>query len=133
MKDASFSTVLKSNLDELEFETRCHQARIYYKETQTDIPMLFATALSDDADVDGESLRTQGFDWPRVLVSVYPKKSKTALVEVEEDDDDLMEGLTSGKDKGASPFSTRRVIHETLTADEDNLNGSYYILCYMVK
>lgn len=124
MKEVSFSTVLNSYIEEFEFDTQCHQARIYYKESQADTPLLFATALSDDIEIDGESMRTQGFDWPRVVVSVYPKKCSTAVNETEViDDGETMDGFFAVKDKGASPFSSRRVIHETLTVEEDQINS----------
>lgn len=123
MKEVSFATVLNAYVEGFEFETQCHQARLYYKETQTDAPLLFATALSDDYEVDGESMRAQGFDWPRVVVSIYPKKCSTA-VEMEIDDDgEALDSFIAIKDKGTSPFSSRRVIHETLTVEEDQING----------
>lgn len=86
--------------------------------------MLFATALSDDPELDGDSLRQQGLDWPRVVVSIYPKKTSVAVGEAEIDlDDEPLDQFFAVTDKGATPFSSKRVIHETLPVEEDQINS----------
>ncbi|CAL8111003.1 unnamed protein product [Orchesella dallaii] len=125
MKELTFSTVINSLVDELEIETQCHEARIYYKKTQMDPPMLFATALSDDPEIDADSLRTQGLDWPRLAISIYPKKCSTSVGEADfVDDGEALGSFFVTKDKGSSPFSSRRVIHETITVETDQINSS---------
>jgi hypothetical protein len=106
---------------------------------------LFATALADDPEIDAMSMRSQGLDWPRyielklttfqqsfiseyfrVVVWISPKQAPGTNSDIESAEEceslDTMNFMNMPKRK-PSPFSSRRVVHESGSGAEDEHNN----------
>lgn len=117
LTDALISTSLDSRCPyTARHEIQTRQLLVAYTEAESEIPIEIARACEDEKS-DG-SLPPEGecFEWPRIVITVYPKHSGGPLEESSEGEPSSLEDTLENAPKHhPSPFSSKRIIHESDT------------------
>ncbi|KOC64737.1 Autophagy-related protein 2 like protein B [Habropoda laboriosa] len=72
---------------------------------------------TDEKNVSCQQVNDEGFDWARIVITIYPQRLSGQLEDSseEEPDSSLDETLENAPKHQPSPFSSKRVIHESDT------------------
>lgn len=96
---------------------QCRELQLLYMETDSEVPIEIGKTQTDDKS-DG-SLPHDGepFGWPRVVLTIYPKHLGGPLDESSEGEPEssLDDTLENAPKHQPSPFSSKRVVHESDT------------------
>lgn len=119
MIDANCMSSINSNQSSLKFEIQCRVADLHYTDESSSV--LHIGRISVD-DKNGASL--PGFNWPRMVIEIYPLLRNPGNLDegMHVDPEDMlsmphsMDGFGDMRDdKNPSPFSSKRVVHESDT------------------
>ncbi|KAK2581702.1 hypothetical protein KPH14_002189 [Odynerus spinipes] len=88
-----------------------------YVEADTDIPIDIGKATADEKNDVSYQQINEGFDWARIVITVYPLHSGGQLEDSSEGEPDssLDDTLENTPRHQPSPFSSKKVIHESDT------------------
>ncbi|XP_031784416.1 autophagy-related protein 2 homolog A [Nasonia vitripennis] len=119
LTDAKVHTSFESRASHLaRHEVQCRHFLLTYTEADSDLPLKIGKATADECRTDG-SLQNEGegFDWPRVVITVFPYNLGGPLEDSSEGEPEssLDETLENTPRHQPSPFSSKRVIHESDT------------------
>ncbi|XP_020295971.1 autophagy-related protein 2 homolog B isoform X2 [Pseudomyrmex gracilis] len=102
-------------------ELQCRRLSLLYMETESDTPIEIGLATVDEKN-DGASCQqvNDGFDWARVVVTVYPERLGAQLEDSSEEESDndkriLDDSLEKTPKHEPSPFTSRRIMRESDT------------------
>lgn len=131
LTDAQIYTSIDSRYSYLtRHEIQCRQLLITYTESESDVPIEIAKASADEKFDGSLQQDGEGFGWPRIVVVIYPKHSGGPLEESSEGEPEssLEDTLENTPRQQPSPFSSKRIIHESDTphskAHRDDKNNS---------
>ncbi|KAG7200135.1 hypothetical protein KM043_000574 [Ampulex compressa] len=118
-------------------ESRCHylarhevqfrRLLLSYAETEGDTPVDIGKAMADEKTEGSYQQVNEGFGWARIVMTVYPHRSAGQLEDSSEGEPDssLDETLENAPKHEPSPFSSKRVIHESDTPhSKPHLHGN---------
>lgn len=121
MVDASVISCITSAQICFKYEIQCRSADLYY----TDESAIAAPLHIGKICVDCKSSLPDGFNWPRMTIEVYPIVLNSANLDDRPDNEKdpmsmghSMDGFGELKNdplKGPSPFSSKKVVHESDT------------------
>lgn len=118
LNDAQIHTSIDSRFAySVRHEIQCRQLLVTYTEPDSETPIEIAKA-SVDEKFDGPLQQDgEGFGWPRIVIVIYPKNSGGPLEESSEGEPEssLEDTLENTPRQQPSPFSSKRVIHESDT------------------
>lgn len=88
-----------------------------YLETDTDVPIEIGKATADEKNDGSYQQINEGFGWARIVITVYPIHSGGQLEDSSEGEPDssLDDTLENAPRHQPSPFSSKKVIHESDT------------------
>nr|XP_050867799.1 autophagy-related protein 2 homolog A isoform X1 [Vespula vulgaris] len=88
-----------------------------YLETDTDVPIEIGKATADEKNDGSYQQINEGFGWARVVITIYPIHSGGQLEDSSEGEPDssLDDTLENAPRYQPSPFSSKKVIHESDT------------------
>ncbi|KAI4495649.1 hypothetical protein M0802_008484 [Mischocyttarus mexicanus] len=88
-----------------------------YLETEIDVPIEIAKAMADEKNDGSYQQINEGFGWARIVVTIYPIHSGGQLEDSSEGEADssLDDTLENAPRHQPSPFSSKKVIHESDT------------------
>ncbi|KAK7872956.1 hypothetical protein R5R35_004266 [Gryllus longicercus] len=122
LTDASFSTTMDSHEASQRYEIQCREIHGLFQEADTETPVTFARASADDKNGNSLPDGGQGFGWPRLVVTVFPEAPAGELEDAMDQDSDegsmRHSSMDHPMDRGPpepSPFSSKRVVHESDT------------------
>ncbi|XP_069689778.1 autophagy-related protein 2 homolog B isoform X2 [Periplaneta americana] len=121
LSDVSFHTLFESREPCKRFEIQCRDITGLFQEAETEVLVPFVNASADDKNGNSLPDGGEGFGWPRIVIQVYPASSQGDLDETGEVECDdkipqtSIETLESSGHKDPSPFSSKKVIHESDT------------------
>lgn len=128
MADASLISCMTNAQTCYRYEVQCRLADLFYtEESKLNAPLHIGRISIDDKCLS----LPDGFNWPRIVIEVYPLLTSTSLDETNMTtlgDDPMsmpysMECFSEVKDdssKNPSPFSSKRVVHESDTPHVKN-------------
>ncbi|KAK7506847.1 hypothetical protein BaRGS_00001698 [Batillaria attramentaria] len=95
------------------YELTCSQVEAYFQEDFNQTPILFGRVTGDDS-VDAQEAE-EGFNWPRVVVKMFPHS--TGALDVGEESDDStpnssLNGACQFSTPEPSPFSSRKSMYD---------------------
>ncbi|XP_011503827.1 PREDICTED: autophagy-related protein 2 homolog A [Ceratosolen solmsi marchali] len=120
LTDANLHTSLDSRQPNLaRHEIQCRQFLLTYTEAESDVPLHIGKGSVDECRSD-EFLQNEdeGFGWPRVVITLFPQNLGGPLMEDSsegEPESSLDETLENTPRHQPSPFSSKRIIHESDT------------------
>ncbi|CAB0044181.1 unnamed protein product, partial [Trichogramma brassicae] len=120
LTDAKAQTLFESRKPYLSrLEIQCRRVLVTYTEADSDVPLEIAKASSDKCERADGSLQNEdeGFGWPRIVVSIFPQHVGGPLEDSSEGelDSSLDDTLENAPRHQPSPFSSKKVIHESDT------------------
>nr|QSV39518.1 autophagy associated protein [Locusta migratoria] len=129
LEDVSFHTMITSRDPTIRYEFQCRDVKGLFQEADTDTSLPFLRASSDDRNGNSLPDGGKGFGWPRIVIVVYPVNNPGDLDdigdnEVQEDSmpHSTFEPLEKATSKEPSPFSSKKVIHESDTPHGRSVN-----------
>jgi autophagy-related protein 2 len=120
LTDAKLHTSLDSRQSHVaRHEIQCRQFLLTYTEADSDVPRHIGKASADECRSD-ESLQNEGegFGWPRVVITLFPQHPGGPLMDDSsegEPESSLDDTLENAPRHQPSPFSSKRIIHESDT------------------
>ncbi|XP_012255190.2 autophagy-related protein 2 homolog A [Athalia rosae] len=118
LSDAQIHSSMESrNHCQARHEIQCRQVLLSYTEADSDTPVEIGKASTDEKANSSLSQGGEGFGWPRMVISVYPKHLGGPLEDSSEGEQEpcLAETLENTMKHQPSPFSSKRVVHESDT------------------
>ncbi|XP_021929227.1 autophagy-related protein 2 homolog B-like isoform X2 [Zootermopsis nevadensis] len=121
LSSASFHTLIDSRELCKRFEVQCRDINGLFQEADTDTSVPFIHASADDKNGNSLPGGGEGFGWPRIVIQVYPESNRGDLDDIGEMEGEesmpqnSIETLESSGQKEPSPFSSKKVIHESDT------------------
>ncbi|XP_066992632.2 autophagy-related protein 2 homolog A [Anabrus simplex] len=121
LTDVSFHTLLDSRESCRRYELQCREIHGLFQEADTENPVPFVRATADDKNGNSLPDGGEGFGWPRIVIQVYPESSHGDLDDMPENEPEdalpqsSLEPLENSAFKEPSPFSSKKVIHESDT------------------
>ena len=119
LTDAKIHTSYESkSAHSIKHEIQCQNLLVTYTEADSDIPIEIGKATADDCKNDGSLQNdSEGFNWPRIVLTIFPQHiggpfEDNSDGELESSIDDPLENTPKHQ---PSPFSSKRVIHESDT------------------
>ncbi|XP_049811820.1 autophagy-related protein 2 homolog A [Schistocerca nitens] len=129
LEDVSFHTMITSRDPTIRYEFQCRDVKGLFQEADTDVSLPFLRASCDDRNGNSLPDGGKGFGWPRIVIAVYPVNSPGDLDDIGENEvlEDSMphstfEPLEKATSKEPSPFSSKKVIHESDTPHGRSVN-----------
>lgn len=88
-----------------------------YAETETDTPINIGKVTTDEKNNASCEQVNEGFGWARVVITIYSQRMSGQLEDSSEGEPDssLDETLENAPKHQPSPFSSKRIIHESDT------------------
>ncbi|KAH0569025.1 autophagy-related protein 2 homolog B [Cotesia glomerata] len=123
LTDAQFHTSMDSQAHYLSRqEIQCRQVLLTYTEIDSDIPIKIATSHVNDKLDSLLPLEGECFGWPRMVFTIYPQHLGGPLEDSSEEEpgSSLDESLGQPARHQPSPFSSKRVIHESDTPHSES-------------
>lgn len=125
--DCKFYTSVDSRHTSRVFELQSKEILLLFQEGDTDTPIPFGRATSD------EKVLHDGFGWPRIVVRINPKTLLGDLDEIrgqERPDPATMihSIVIDAGEKEPSPFSSKKVVHESDTPHATECEGEELII-----
>ena len=101
-------------------EVQCRRLLMTYTEADSDIPVEIGKASAEEKSDGSLQHDNEGFGWPRIVITIYPKHLGGPLEDSSEGEpesslDDTLENLENASRHEPSPFSSKRIIHESDT------------------
>ncbi|XP_078034719.1 autophagy-related 2 isoform X1 [Augochlora pura] len=118
LKDAQINCTMKNHPQSVvKYEVQFQKMLLSYAETETDILINIGKVTTDEKDNVSCEQVNEGFDWARVVITIYPQRLSSQLEDSSdgETDSSLDETLKKTPKHQPSPFSSKRVIHESDT------------------
>lgn len=122
LRDAKIHTSMESRSRYLSrHEIQCRQLLMTYTEADSDVPVEIGKASADEkSDGSIQQDNNEGFGWPRIVITIFPKHLGGPLEDSSEGEpesslDDTLENLENASRHAPSPFSSKRIIHESDT------------------
>ncbi|XP_015584958.1 autophagy-related protein 2 homolog B [Cephus cinctus] len=118
LTDAQIHTSMESRSHCLaRHEIQCRDLLLSYTEADSDIPVTIGKASADEKTDGSLPQAGEGFGWPRIVVTVYPKHMGGPLEDSSEGEPEssLDDTLEKTPRHQPSPFSSKRVVHESDT------------------
>ncbi|XP_053986087.1 autophagy-related protein 2 homolog B isoform X1 [Hylaeus volcanicus] len=116
--DAQIHSTMKSHPHSVaKHEIQFRKLLSSYAETETDKPIKIGKVTTDEKNNASCQQVNEGFGWARVVITIYSQRSSGQLEDSSEGEPDssLDEALDSAPKHQPSPFSSKRVIHESDT------------------
>ncbi|XP_076166580.1 autophagy-related 2 isoform X3 [Ptiloglossa arizonensis] len=130
LRDAQIHSTTKSHPHSVtKHEIQFRKLLFSYVETETDTPINIGKVTADEQD-NASSQVNEGFGWGRIVITIYPQRMSGQLEDSSEGEPDssLDEALKNTLKHQPSPFSSKRVIHESDTfhiqSDKDDSEQS---------
>ncbi|XP_076234909.1 autophagy-related 2 [Calliopsis andreniformis] len=118
MTDAQIHSTMKSHPHSVtKHEVQFRKMLLSYAETETDTPINIGKVTTDEKNNSLCQQVSEGFGWARVVITIYPQRLSGQLEDSSEGEPDssLDETLENAPKHQPSPFSSKRVIHESDT------------------
>ncbi|XP_076666317.1 autophagy-related 2 isoform X1 [Andrena cerasifolii] len=118
LMDAQIHSTMKNQPHSVtKHEIQCRKLLFSYAETETDVPINIGKVTADEKNNASCQQVSEGFGWARVVVTIYPQRLSGQLEDSSEGEPDssLDEALENAPRHQPSPFSSKRVIHESDT------------------
>lgn len=118
LTDAQIHSIMKSHPHSVtKYEVQCRKLLFSYAETETDTPINIGKVTTDEKNSVSCQQVSEGFGWARVVITIYPQRLSGQLEDSSEGEPDssLDETLENAPKHQPSPFSSKRVIHESDT------------------
>lgn len=118
LTDAQVHSSMESrNHCQARHEIQCRELLISYMEADADVPVEIGKASADEKANSSLPQGGEGFGWPRMVITVYPKHLGGPLEDSSEGEQEpsLDDTLESTMKNQPSPFSSKRVVHESDT------------------
>ncbi|CAL7949589.1 unnamed protein product [Xylocopa violacea] len=118
LKDAQIHSTIKSRPHSVtKHEIQFRRLLFSYAETETDVPLNIGKATSDEKSNGSCQQDNEGFGWARIGITIYPQRLSGQLEDSSEGEPDSSfdETLENSPKHQPSPFSSKRVIHESDT------------------
>ena len=116
LTDAKLHTSFESHVPHLaRHEIQCRHILLTYTEADSDLPLEIGKATADERSDESLSNVGEGFGWPRVVITIFPQHLGGPLEDSSdgEPDSSLDDTLENTPRQAPSPFSARKVIHES--------------------
>ncbi|CAK9813594.1 Autophagy-related protein 2 homolog B [Anthophora quadrimaculata] len=116
--DAQIHSTIKSRPQPVtKHEVQFRKLLFSYAETDTDIPLNIGKVVTDEKNASCQQVNDEGFGWARIVITIYPQRLSGQLEDSseEEPDSSFDETLENTLKHQPSPFSSKRVIHESDT------------------
>lgn len=99
------------------FEIQFRKLLFSYAETETDIPLNIGKVTTHEKDNATCQQDNEGFGWARIVITIYPQRLNDQLEDSSEGEPDSSfdETLENAPKHQPSPFSSKRIIHESDT------------------
>ncbi|XP_033188946.1 autophagy-related 2 [Bombus vancouverensis nearcticus] len=99
------------------FEIQFRKLLLSYAETETDVPLNIGKVTTHEKNNASCQQVNEGFDWARIVITIYPQRLSDQLEDSSEGEPDSSfdETLENTPKHQPSPFSSKRVIHESDT------------------
>ncbi|XP_043525615.1 autophagy-related protein 2 homolog B isoform X2 [Frieseomelitta varia] len=99
------------------FEIQFSKLLLSYAETETDVPLNIGRVTTHEKNNASCQQVNEGFDWARIVITIYPERLSDQLEDSSEGelDSSFDETLENTPKHQPSPFSSKRVIHESDT------------------
>ena len=99
------------------FEIQFSKLLLSYAETETDVPLNIGRVTTHEKNNASHQQVNEGFDWARIVITIYPERLSDQLEDSSEGelDSSFDETLENTPKHQPSPFSSKRVIHESDT------------------
>ena len=99
------------------FEIQFRKLLLSYAETETDVPLNIGKVTTHEKNSASCQQVNEGFDWARIVITIYPERLSDQLEDSSEGelDSSFDETLENQPKHQPSPFSSKRVIHESDT------------------
>ncbi|CAH1792670.1 unnamed protein product [Owenia fusiformis] len=115
LSDLDFQTSYQTSETTQKYEFICKDAHGLFQEAPSQPPISFARI--SPAKTDDFTIPDKGFDWPRIVIKMFPKNNSVLEDDTPQIDDtgqyfDSLNGACQFTKKDPSPFSAKKVIHE---------------------
>ncbi|KAK0093179.1 hypothetical protein PV326_014144 [Microctonus aethiopoides] len=123
LTDAQIHTSIDSRAHHLaRHEIQCRQLLLTYTEMDSDIPVEIGRSQVDEKPDSSLAHEGECFGWPRIVLTIYPQHLGGPLEDSSEEEpvSSLDESLSQAPRHQPSPFSSKRVIHESDTPHSES-------------
>lgn len=115
LTDAKVHTCIESRTTySARHEIQCRNLLLTYTKADSNLPVEIGKATPDECRNDGSSQNeAEGFNWPRIVITVFPKHFEAPLDDSSEGEPESGDSLENTPKHQPSPFSSKKVIHES--------------------
>ncbi|XP_034941345.1 autophagy-related protein 2 homolog B [Chelonus insularis] len=123
LNDAQIHTSIDSRTHHIvRHEIQCRKLLLTYTEVDSDIPIEIGRSRVDEKPDSSLAQESECFGWPRIFLTIYPQHLGGPLEDSSEEEpsSSLDESLGQPLRHQPSPFSSKRVIHESDTPHSES-------------